>query len=397
MQGTLFPNQLSSPNLPKNQFSLGAPRLPKLSHAERQIIGGHLRTRAAERGLSIETATGLHREADRFCNCGTQFFMFKCPNERLLFRSQRSCNSRICETCGRRYANRLEPSIEELFRPLMAKKVRGFGLFFLTITTSTNRFGPTGPSRADIKRFYQESTAFLRLHYGRYLCKINQKGKVVECQKRRGRKPRLRPRKNGTGTIADFRKFRGAGYLASLELGSNANMIHAHAIVYGPYIPQKKLSQSWLKLTGDSFIVDIRAVRSPKKAARYVLKYISKPPQTDSLYQVASYATAIKGTRRIRTGGIFFNRIRKKITEPLKNDCPYCGQPLHYAGEETILDLEAHTSLPLYPLLREVDKRGSPLPPPEGATTTAQRWTDEVLAKSRQLFAGCELPGKSFS
>lgn len=389
MQRSLFPDHLSSEKTQKKPYKLRFPRLPALSFEERQAVGGHMRDDAAVKFSNWGTrkiGDRLFLEADRYCSCGRQFSLIECPHDRALFRSPISCNSRVCETCGRRYAKRLEPAIQELFAPLLAKKVKGFGLFMLTLTTTTNRFGPSGPSHDDIKRFYRESGAFLKLHYGKYKCKINPKGKIVECQKRRGRKPKLIHGRDGI-IRKEWREFRGAGYLASLELGTKGNMIHAHAIVYGPYIAQKKLSESWRKMTGDSFIVDIRAIRSPQKAARYVLKYISKPPQTDSLKAVADYAAIIKGTRRIRTGGIFYNRIKKQIIESVKMVCPYCESHLRFMGQQTIADVDAHKSLPLYPMLRELKKRGSPLPYPEDFET-ARTVLDQLIVDQWEVENG---------
>jgi Replication protein len=51
---------------------------------------------------------------------------------------------------------------------------------------------------------------------------------------------------------------------------------HLHVLVHGRYIPQKELGQEWYQVTGDSWIVDVRAVKDDKKAADYVGKYATK-------------------------------------------------------------------------------------------------------------------------
>jgi len=51
---------------------------------------------------------------------------------------------------------------------------------------------------------------------------------------------------------------------------------HLHLIVEGPYFPQDLLRIAWLRATGDSFICDIRPVRSLDDAARYLTAYLTK-------------------------------------------------------------------------------------------------------------------------
>lgn len=52
---------------------------------------------------------------------------------------------------------------------------------------------------------------------------------------------------------------------------------HLHILFRGPYIPQRWISR-YMARRIDSPIVDIRAIKSRKRAAAYVAKYISKAP-----------------------------------------------------------------------------------------------------------------------
>ncbi len=78
-----------------------------------------------------------------------------------------------------------------------------------------------------------------------------------------------------------FWKQRVKGGCAFIEVKySEANdgwNVHLHAIVHGQFIPKRGLSREWYKLTGDSFIVDIRLVEDEARTGRYVTKYVSKP------------------------------------------------------------------------------------------------------------------------
>ena len=52
---------------------------------------------------------------------------------------------------------------------------------------------------------------------------------------------------------------------------------HLHCVLDANYISQRLLSTEWQLTTGDSFIVDIRAVKDSRKVAEYVSRYCSKP------------------------------------------------------------------------------------------------------------------------
>lgn len=52
---------------------------------------------------------------------------------------------------------------------------------------------------------------------------------------------------------------------------------HLHILCDGKYVPQVELSAIWSEITHGSYIVDIRKVRDPKKAADYVARYASAP------------------------------------------------------------------------------------------------------------------------
>ena len=52
---------------------------------------------------------------------------------------------------------------------------------------------------------------------------------------------------------------------------------HLHLLVEGDYIPTGHLAKKWHKITGDSFIVDVRLAADTTTAARYITKYLGKP------------------------------------------------------------------------------------------------------------------------
>jgi hypothetical protein len=64
-----------------------------------------------------------------------------------------------------------------------------------------------------------------------------------------------------------------------LKVGERDGLWHAHlhCLVNGSFIDQRTLSTEWHSVTGDSSIVDVRAVPDAGHAARYVAKYATKP------------------------------------------------------------------------------------------------------------------------
>lgn len=51
---------------------------------------------------------------------------------------------------------------------------------------------------------------------------------------------------------------------------------HVHIIMDGSYIPQADLKAAWLKITGDSSVVDVRKCDDARDAARYIATYVGK-------------------------------------------------------------------------------------------------------------------------
>jgi predicted nucleic acid-binding Zn ribbon protein len=124
-----------------------------------------------------------------------------------------------------------------------------------------------------------------------------------------------------------FPKSKGCGALAVLEPQKSLSP-HIHAIVYGPYVPQEILSCAWRALTGDSYVVDIRQIRSVSDAQEYVFKYISKPPSNlERANDVAVYVAVTRGFRRLHSFGIWYNIGR---IEPHSVGCPVCGLSISF-------------------------------------------------------------------
>lgn len=103
------------------------------------------------------------------------------------------------------------------------------------------------------------------------------------------------------------------GGVATLELTRNPATghwhPHLHVLVDGHFFPQPVLKKAWLAVTGDSFIVDVRAVHDRHQAAKYVAKYVGKPANFEPWPERAlcEYAAALHGRRTILTFGSCHN------------------------------------------------------------------------------------------
>lgn len=94
--------------------------------------------------------------------------------------------------------------------------------------------------------------------------------------------------------------------------------VHLHCLTEGAYFEQKLLSKIWKTVTGDSDIVDIRAVSDRDKTAKYIAAYISKPAEvfmwTDD--EICEYADALHGRRLIHTFGAAHGQNLDPTPEP---------------------------------------------------------------------------------
>ena len=80
---------------------------------------------------------------------------------------------------------------------------------------------------------------------------------------------------------------------------------HLHCILDAEYMPHATLKSIWKDVTGDSDIVDIRAIRDPKKAAEYVARYAARPCKLEDLTteQAVEVMRALHGRRLTGTFG----------------------------------------------------------------------------------------------
>lgn len=102
---------------------------------------------------------------------------------------------------------------------------------------------------------------------------------------------------------------------------------HAHLIVQGgDFVPQEKLSQVWLSITGDSFVAGIRFVLDPLHDLGYLLGYTLSVDGVLEQHK-AEYNRVFRGRRLLQSWGAWFNRMAQKDDDDGEREfvCPKCG------------------------------------------------------------------------
>jgi hypothetical protein len=85
--------------------------------------------------------------------------------------------------------------------------------------------------------------------------------------------------------------------------------VHLHCLVDGEFWPQADISAEWLAVTGDSPIVDIRAVPDRERTAKYIARYVGRGSDWSgwSDDEVLDAAHGLAGRRLLLTFGTSHN------------------------------------------------------------------------------------------
>lgn len=170
---------------------------------------------------------------DRYQNCGTDTYLYYDVAERRVVGRSSKCHLRWCPLCSSKRAGAIAAACHDW---LMAARNPSF--ITLTLQHYENE-----SLRNNIARLHQ---AF----------KILRRSKTFK--------------QAVFGGIWFFQTKRGRDSLWHS---------HLHIAADSEYIRKSELSDLWQAATGDSKIVDIQRVKSPKKMAAYVARYVSRPMQ----------------------------------------------------------------------------------------------------------------------
>jgi len=125
-----------------------------------------------------------------------------------------------------------------------------------------------------------------------------------------------------------------SGGIYQIEIGTLDDLgmcnLHIHAIIDSEWMSQEALSEAWHDITGDSFVVDISAVKSDRQAIAYMSKdltldrmtnHLSKSPGELSAWQHDLINYVLRGSRLVQGFGTLA-RLGLSLRDPV---CPYCG------------------------------------------------------------------------
>lgn len=206
---------------------------------------------------------------DRFRNCGSALFLAQRGNELIL--QANHCHDRWCEACGRSIAQNIRGQL----RPLMKlDRCR-----FLTLTMKHN----TTPLTDQVDRLLRSFSALRRRSAW----------------------------KNHVDAAASF---------FEIKRGNDGLWHpHLHVITQGSYWAKPEIEREWHCVTGDSYVVHIRAVPNEDRVRNYVTKYVSKPVSHDVYCDPDSLSeaiTALKGRRLVQCYGAWRGvRLRSPSTD----------------------------------------------------------------------------------
>jgi Replication protein len=209
----------------------------------------------------VAVGTSQHK-LDAFQHCGSECTIEWSDTAQDYRCRARHCKNRHCEPCKRARANRLAANLKKKLEQNTPMKYR-----FITLTLKHT----DTPLADQIKRLYK---AFRHLR-GQNIWKKTQHG--------------------------------GAFFLeVKWDSKTRRWHPHLHVVSEGDWMRQKDLSSAWHDATGDSHIVDIRALKDGHDAAHYVAKYVAKGT-SDNVWTdtdaAEEWILATKGVRICATFG----------------------------------------------------------------------------------------------
>jgi len=256
-------------------------RVPHAAKCETTFRHSHWKAKR-EKVLAALTSAGESTFAlDRFAQCGSGCVVERSPSLKKLRLKASYCKSRHCEPCMRAKANKMAANL----RNRLAEKPDG-RYRFITLTLRHN----TKPLAEQIQRLY---ASFKKLRKTR-CWQDTQRG--------------------GAATLE-----------VKWKPATRHWHPHLHIIAEGDFLHKRDLTEAWLKVTGDSCIIDIRALNNAKDAAHYVAKYVTKGTNSEVWLDTDAaqeWILAMKGVRACATYGTWRGYRLLAVTDQAKDWTP---------------------------------------------------------------------------
>lgn len=270
--------------------------LEKFTHEDHEEL--EFRNKVAQ----VLVSAGLIKKAQRYQCCSRYGRIVQCTGEdRHRFFTLEYCGLRFCARCGPRSFSRLYAKYAPVLEYVRKQGRTRFRLRLITLTSRN-----TGSlSAGQIQVFNKQVKRALKL---------------------------LMQGCGGWGTIWVN------------EIGRDNTNLHAHILIYCPYIQQTRLSQVWQEVSGNPVVWIEQANISGPRALSYLLKYVSKPPSNDPEF-LGQLEVAFHQVRRVHALGLFYNFTDNDADAENSHwkCCPVCGAALETVGGLlTIREIAGH-------------------------------------------------------
>jgi hypothetical protein len=316
-------------------------------------------------GLTVEGATKDERRlGERIGHCGERL-IFRAPNcecdphARPTLVGANLCTHRMCHQCAHLRSRRLGARVRERVEQLRGKGIRRFAFMTLTYRDTESLDGAVDRCWRDFRKLRER-----RLWEA-------VRGAVATIEIKRGKGSGLwHPHLHVLIARPSCKCLKGRN-------PSDGGPICLHGRVWCPHaLNQCCLSAAWREITGESYVVDIRAVQADVDAdmagaVREVVKYCTKLTEVDATEKedgtsdVLLMHRAIRRRRLLTTTGDFRGLREAESAEELLEDpesrpCAFCGTPWETVTAVWVEQLDR------YVVRWEPPWEGGKAPPPTG-------------------------------
>lgn len=293
----------SSPSTSVHTCTLTVDQLPADSPSQKHRFRNHLELRTAWL-LALSRADDHWSAMPRFHRCGQNCWTQYSPSRDTYRTVANSCNLRICPICGDRIRKQTAAKAAAALDGLKSDRLK---LITLTLKSS---------SAPLVDQLRNLRIAFRKLRQ-RHLWKDN--------------------------VTAGF---------AVIEMTFNEKIRHwhphLHIVCDAPFIPHAHLKNHWLSITKTSSIVDIRPCAPGLNIARYLSKYLGKPPALTKLdhetHRLLELRTALAGSRML----LKFGKMPEHDDKDPPDDQPPHDWQQYQPMEEIIVRFRNHDPTAIY-------------------------------------------------
>jgi hypothetical protein len=237
--------------------------------AETRWRHGHWQAQRDRVRKSLVAAGVRPGNLEKFDNCGARAQTFWSERDQRFTLHASYCKNRHCQPCMRSKARLIANNL----RKRLQERARGRYRFITATIAHSDR-----PLEDQVKHLFD---SFRRLRAS--ACWKTQRGGAIFFECKIGDDGRWHP--------------------------------HIHAISEGAFLPREQLADAWHKATGDSYVIDVRAVVSEENVCHEVTKYITKGTSRNVWDDEQLAAEWIRVSKGVRACGTFGSWRGLKLTE----------------------------------------------------------------------------------